>query len=151
MFTIHHPVAATIVLLSGALLLAHGAADDKTPEIAGSIKGVVTCAGKPLPGGTVAFHPAKGKPVVGVLQADGSYAIKNIPAGEYRVTLETESAKPQPKEKLPPKDKDTSKVEAPKDTGRYLPIPRVYADPKTSPLVFTVQNGQNNADLHLAK
>jgi hypothetical protein len=138
--------ATAAVLLSVALLVSRSAADDKTPDISGSIQGTVTFDGKPLPGGTVAFHREKGKPFIGLLQPDGTYAVKSIPAGKYRVTIETESAKPQPKDKLPPKDKDE-----PKDAGRYVPIPRVYADRNTSPLVIEVQNGQNNHDINLTK
>jgi hypothetical protein len=141
-----HRQAAAAILLSVVLLLPCGAADDKAPATADSIHGKVTFAGEPLPGGTVAFHPEKGRPLVSVLHADGTYAVKSIPAGKYRVTIETESANPQPKDKLPPKDKDV-----PKDVGKYVPIPRVYADPKTTPLAIEVQNGQNNHDINLAK
>lgn len=145
-FPMRRPAAAASVLFSVVLLLPYGAADDKAPATAGSIQGKVTFAGEPLPGGTIAFHPDKGNPVASTLQPDGTYAIKSIRAGKYRVTVETESANPQPKDKLPPKDKDV-----PKDVGKYVPIPRVYADPKTTPLAIEVQNGQNNHDTILAK
>jgi hypothetical protein len=116
-FAIHRLSAAAVVLLSVALLLPPSAADDKAPDTTASIQGHVIFAEKPLPGGTVAFHPEKGKPFVGVLQLDGTFAIKSIPVGKYKVTIETESAKPQPK------DKDTPKVEPPKNAGKYVPIP----------------------------
>jgi hypothetical protein len=60
-FQIHRPPAAIAILLSVALFLSRSAADDKTPDVTGSIQGTVTFDGKPLPGGTVAFLDLLGK------------------------------------------------------------------------------------------
>jgi hypothetical protein len=106
----------------------------------------VTFAGKPLPGGTVAFHPEKGKAVVATLQPDGTYEAKDVPVGKCRVTIETESAKPQAKDKAPSKDKDSPKGDAPK----YVPIPPAYGRVQTTPLVVEVIQGKQNHDLNLS-
>jgi hypothetical protein len=139
-----------VVAMIVTVPLLASAGDDK-PVPAGSVEGTVTFEGKPLPGGTVAFHPAKGKPVVGVLRADGTYAIKTIPPGKYRVTIETDSAKPRPKDKAPPKDKDTPKTEPPGDAARYVPIPRLYGDANTTPLIVEVPADKQTFDINLRR
>jgi hypothetical protein len=102
------------------------------------VEGKVTYKGKPLPAGTIAFHPAKGKPVKAVIKEDGSYTAKDVPVGQVRVTIETESVKKAAKKK--------DKVEkAPK----YVAIPLKYGDPKTTPLVVEVKAGRQIADIQL--
>jgi RNA polymerase sigma factor (sigma-70 family) len=123
--------------LGGGLLTQHRAAgpaaqqgdparaaekDARQPTAAaGSVQGNVTFEGKPLPAGTVSFA-ARGKAFTAPLQADGSYALKGVPPGNYRVVIETDSARPRPK------DKGAGNAGA-----CYVPIPRIYADLKTTP------------------
>jgi hypothetical protein len=73
------------------LTLSVGATD--TPATPVVIQGKVSYKGVPLRGGTVAFHPAKGKPIKVAISEDGGYALKNVPVGEARVTVETDSLK----------------------------------------------------------
>ncbi len=136
-FPTHQLAASAAVLFSLALLLPQGLAGDK-PAAAGSLRGMVTRLGKPLPGGTIAFHGEKGGQFVTSLGPDGTFAVKEMPAGKYQVTIETESIKPRPEDKTPPKD-----------GVRYIPIPKVYAAPKTSPLMVEVRPGQNTFDISL--
>jgi hypothetical protein len=117
----------------------------------GSVTGKVTYKGQPLPGGTVVFHPAKGKPAAGTIQADGTYAIQGVPPGLVVVTIETESVKAGPDKgpKLKPPAKDKEPTPGGGKAARYVAIPRLYGDVKTSPLRLTVQAGKQVFDIVL--
>jgi hypothetical protein len=118
----HVPIASALLL--AALVVPCLVAGDKSQSApVGTIEGKIAIDGKPLPAGTVGFHPAKGKPVVGPVKLDGSYTIKAIAPGTYRVTVTMEAAKPAVTDKAPAKDGAPS-----------VPIPRAYRDPKTTPL-----------------
>jgi hypothetical protein len=145
---IHRLLAWAAVLPALAAGLPSGTAGDKPAADLGTVEGKISYQGKPLPGGTVSFHPAKGKPFVGAIQPDGTYRIKDVPAGQYRVAIETASAKPKVKPPVKDKDNDT-KVEPPKDAERYVPIPEKYGDPNLSPLMVEVQKGKNFFNIEL--
>jgi len=130
-----HAVAVAVLLTAGgAGVRAQGIANR-----VGDIQGTVTFKGKPLPAGTIGFHPAQGKLVVGQLRRDGTFSVKNVPAGRVRVTVETESVKAPAK--APPGK--------PPAAGKYVPIPARYGDPKTSALAFEVQGGENTLIVNL--
>jgi hypothetical protein len=114
------------------------------PGKTGSISGKVLYKGRPLAGGTVAFHPLEGKAAAGIIQADGTYEVRGVPAGEVKVTVETESVKV----KSPPKDTGGLPKEG-KAAPRYVPIPRLYADALTTPLRGTVTAGKQTFDITL--
>src|ERR1700677_1023854 len=40
-----------------------------------------------IPGATVTFSPASGKPVITQSQSDGTYVLRGVPAGTYSVTV----------------------------------------------------------------
>jgi hypothetical protein len=123
------------LLLPLAILAAALASAEARPDKTGTINGKVTYKGEPLPGGTVTFHPAKGKPIVGKLQADGSFSVKGVPVGPTRVAIETESVKPRPG--APPKG------------GKYVAIPAKYRSHMTSGLTCEVKAGNQTFDLVL--
>jgi hypothetical protein len=115
----------------------------------GMITGRVTFRAEPLPGGTVAFHPARGKPVVGKLKPDGTYAVKAVPVGRVRVTVETESVRPRPRvpSSVPPGSADPPRKKG--DAPKYVRIPEKYARPQTSGLTYDVRAGNQTLDLAL--
>src|SRR5262249_55260331 len=86
---------------------------------ASSVEGSVTYKGKPLPGGTIAVKVA--------LEPDGTYSAKNVPVGEVKVTIETESVRPKGKPKAKPPAKDKLKDKDGK-APVYVAIPKKYAD-----------------------
>ena len=92
-----------------------------------TVSGRVTLAGKPLPGGSVTFISKSDpvKRVSGVLQADGTFVIGDVPLGEVLVAIDTEPMK----------------FGAP---DRYVKIPDAYRDVKTSGLTFAVAPGENS-------
>src|SRR5262245_38293619 len=59
----------------------------------GSLTGTVTWAGKKVVSGTVAAFDADGGHYYGKIQSNGSYAIKDIPPGRFRLTV----ASPNPR------------------------------------------------------
>ncbi len=135
-----HARIRTFCGVAAALLVAvtvrPAAAEDNKPAT-GSVEGKVVYRGKPLPGGTVGFHPARGKPVIARIDAEGNYLAPAVPVGEVKVTVETESAKP--------KGGGLPKVQQ----ARYIAIPEKYARPATSGLTYTVQKGRQTLNIEL--
>jgi hypothetical protein len=113
----------------------------------GSVSGKVLYKGRPVTGGSIAFHSAEGKVFAGAIHADGTYDLQGVPLGAAKVTVETESLKGS-KLKTPPKDKGGLPKEG-EGAPRYLPIPRQYAEVNTSPLRYTVTAGKQTFDIDL--
>jgi hypothetical protein len=85
----------------------------------GSVKGVVTFNGKPVPKGTVAFHPEQGKVVAADINEDGQFTAEAIPTGVMRVTV----------------------------TGGG--VPEKYTDKQKTPLAVEIKKGQNQLHIEL--
>ena len=77
-----------IALLSGVLLVAGCGGST------GNVSGKVTYKGAALKGGTIGFVDSSGRVMGAALEGDGTYKIKNLPTGEYKVTVETASVRP---------------------------------------------------------
>ncbi|MFO0965994.1 MAG: hypothetical protein U0793_10480 [Gemmataceae bacterium] len=91
----------------------------------GDVAGRIVFEGKPLPGGNIVFHSAEGdKKFSSAINADGTYSLKDVPAGKYSLTV---------------------------SAGKGGSLPAVYADPMTSALVFRVSPGMQVLDLVLMK
>ena len=80
-------VAALILLLAGC----GGPSRPATVPVSGR----VTYQGKPVPLGQIVFYPAKGRPAMGAIGADGSYRLTTFETagdgatpGRYRVTIQ---------------------------------------------------------------
>lgn len=117
-----------------------------------SLNGKVTYKGKPVTGGFMRLTPADGKtqPINCPINTDGTYMAVPPVLGEMKVSIETESMKGQTGVRYPnmKEDKglataDTSKI------AKYVPIPRKYANPQTSNLTVTIQEGKNVKDFDL--
>jgi len=110
-----------------------GAAKDKQPPPdAGSVRGKVTYQGKPLSIGFVTFVSDKDNRTFSAnIQPDGTYALnKGIPVGKYKVVIEKSPSPPDKNQKV-------------------VAIPDRFQAAATTPLVVTVNRGQNNLDLQL--
>jgi hypothetical protein len=112
---------------------------------AADVEGKITYKGKPLTGGKIGFHPARGKPVFATIQADSSYSAKKVPVGEVRVTIDTKPAKAKPAKDKPEPPPRKKVKEAPK----FIPIPAKYASPKTTPLRVDIKEGRQVFDIEL--
>jgi hypothetical protein len=156
------------LLLPALMLVTILAAGCKGKSAPASITGKVTFKDAPVPGGTVTFRSADGEGpnYKGVIGADGTYTVTDVPVGEMTVTVETESVNTNKKmptyggnrgggvgnpegEKagsVSPKPKD-----APTSSGAYVAIPPKYSLPTQSGLKFTVENGKNTYNIPLAE
>jgi hemoglobin len=93
--------------------------DEVKSDQAPAVSGKVTHNGKPLTDGTVQLRGPDGKGYSAKVKADGTYELKGIKAGEYKVTVEGTD------------------------------VPKKYSDVKTTPLAVTVSDkaGTYNLDL----
>jgi hypothetical protein len=106
--------------------------------------GVVTLDGKPVPRGTVSFHPVAGGPAAyAMIGDDGSYTVQTgraggLPAGDYQVsiTANENAAVAQTAGGGPP------------PPGKPI-TPLWYRMKETSGLQVTVKPGSNTIDLEL--
>jgi hypothetical protein len=115
------------------ILATGGCAHKPTPrKDRAGISGTVTYKEKPVTGGMVTFTSAKDatETTSCVIGADGRYAIGDAPIGETRVTIDTESLKPEL-------------------GSRYVQLPAKYLAAETSELTCTVKPGDNTADFNL--
>ena len=115
----------------------------------GTISGkVVNGQGTALKGGTVVFYADKDHPFGPVqITKEGTYKIENVPAGDYIVTVETDSMKPPPPNAhvnaAPPDAKGGAQASTANTGELYVPIPASYGDPTKSDLKCTVKPGKN--------
>jgi len=127
--------------------------------------------GTPLPGGVLTLYPQeRGNPVSVVIQADGSYEAKSIPAGPVKLTVDNSTLNPRAKrnpfaakaiqppkgtlEKMKQEGKDVPASIGPTKstlTGKYVPIDRSFARPETSDLKAQVEGGPQKLDVQLTK
>jgi len=143
------------------LAVVSGCNDSATPA---TVSGKITYKGETVPSGSLTFHTEQGG-IFSYSLKDGEYFGTDLPAGEYVVTVETESANPNPnlpkmaqpggKGKDPAADykkkmEEMGKVPAtPGNAGPYVKIPSRYDSKKTSPLKVTVTRGKNTNDFAL--
>jgi hypothetical protein len=118
-----------------AALLAAGCGSQST----GDISGVVTYNGEPLPSGTVSFVAETGrnrdKVKLAGITSDGSYHIRQCLCGDVRIGVQT-----------PP-------AIGGKFAAMSIPtigIPKQYAEPDTSGLIYSVNPGPQTFDIKLA-
>ena len=151
-----------VLLLPLFLLCAVGCSKGKSTPA--SVSGKVTLKDQPVTGGTVTFHFENDGTLAGTYRAeigtDGTYGLTSLPAGEAKVSIETESintaGRPKPEEygkrrgRVMKSSPAPSGVEVGKAQTKYMPIPRKYADPKTSGLTVTLTKGKQEKNFPLA-
>lgn len=123
----------------------------------GDMSGTVTYEGKPLPGGQVIVtNEADNLMASGYLSPEGTYSIKQVPAGPVRVIVRNEELKHQISEKAA-KDLQRKGVpivieKDPSKGNKYVPIPARYASRETSELKYEVKkNEESKIDIALTK
>ncbi len=145
-------------LLCGAAALAMLVAGcGKSSDLA-PVTGIVTYRGEPVTEGRVAFYPEKGRPAIGVIQADGSYTLTTFEEndgaliGEHRVTIKatriSEAGEPQSFEEELAQLHAQDLEFTPTPTVEWI-VPQEYASPQTTPLRRTVAAGENTIFLDL--
>jgi hypothetical protein len=135
----------------------------------GTLTGQVLFNNTPLPGGWVTFRPAdpRANSVSAELDEKGHYSVV-LPAGEVKVSIDNRNLQERTPvggglpPNLPLKD-DVRKAltggnptpsppkegNAPKPSGRYVPIPARYYTVESSGLRFTVARGGQKHDIEL--
>lgn len=138
-----------------AILLAAGCGGGK-----GSVSGKVFYQGKPLGGGTVSFVPEGGGVMSSPIEEDGSYAIRNVPPGTVKITVETESFRPPALTGVGPgggpsgsmmkymREKNPQMAD-PQRAKKYVPIPAEYGDPSKTNLTYAVKSGKQEHPIEL--
>lgn len=128
-----------------------------------SVSGKVYMGEAIVKGGTVNFVMADGSGASGSseIAEDGSYTVRNLPVGDYKISVETASFKPTgmsaahpyaPPDSAPDRIKEQYKKNNPEEKmKRFVAIPEVYADVKTSNLSFTIASGKNSYDIKLTE
>jgi hypothetical protein len=123
----------------------------------GDVSGTVTYDGKPLPGGEVIItNEADNLMASGYLSPEGTYSIKQAPAGPVRVIVRNEELKHQIDEKtvkaLQRKGVPIVIEKNPGKGTKYVPVPARYASRETSELKYEVKkNEANKIDIVLTK
>jgi hypothetical protein len=144
------------------LLLVAGCNTSATPS---TISGKITYKGETVPTGSLIFQNETGG-IYSYGFKDGTYSGSDLPTGDYVVTIETESANPNPNRpkmvqpgaagKGDPNADYAKRMmergaipEGPANAGPYVKIPSKYATKKTSPLKVTLTKGSNTCNFDL--
>lgn len=149
-----HPILAAALT---ALLIGCQSGNSNTPS---SIHGKVTYKGAPVTAGTITFFAKEGGMYPRPLNADGTYDVSSLPAGEMAVTVETESANTNAKMPTygrPGKDSKSPMIgPVPEGAptpgtggGAYVKIPSKYATKELSGLTVTLVRGGQEKDFDL--
>lgn len=150
------------LILASPLLLVLGLGCGPTNQNTSVISGKITYNGNPVTAGTITFQPEQGPSFTRPISADGTYTNTDMPTGEFKVTIETESANPDRKTPTYGQGNQTSSPAPggapPGGTvtqgpaaggGKYVKIPAKYADAKTSGLTVNVAAGKQTKDFPL--
>ena len=128
----------------------------------GKVSGRVTFKGKPVPTGTIMFHPDEGPTAVGAIGPDGTYTLTTVKPGDgaivgsHRVTIQATTVGPgslaDPKSfeeemELAQRRDPKAKVLVPGKVN-WL-VPEKYSRPDTTDLTAQVQSGTNTIDFPL--
>jgi len=138
-------VRSLLPILCLALGLGFFAGCTANPQAPAQISGAVTYKGNPLPAGTVIFHSAEQGSYRALLNADGTYEVRDVPTGKLVVTIETESVNPAKKpkeyaggkgakqyqERLAAEGRGAASKTPPQE---YVKIPPRYTNREKSPL-----------------
>jgi hypothetical protein len=146
----------TLSLLAGVSVLVSlpGCSRDPNMPKLGRVHGKVTYKGKPVESGTVTFNPIPGKGgetgqnATGLIESDGTYVMTTFSTGDgailgqhvVAVVVRAKGSENQGK----PKADSTIDYSMPK-----IVTPSKYASVETSPLVYTVREGDNTFDIEL--
>jgi hypothetical protein len=108
------------------------------------LSGTVSYKGKKLMYGQVSVVGSDGVPKGGVIEKDGTYAVKDIATGAVKIGVYS----PDPATILPPKRKPKDNPKPPDNTG-WFAIPDKYADAEKSGLKLDLHSGSNSKDINL--
>jgi hypothetical protein len=152
-----------LLLLAPLLLVVAAGCHGHMARLSGTVK----YKGQPVSGGSITFHAPEGGIYAFPLKPDGTYSGTEVPAGDYVVTVETESANPKKptmtygqqgggakKAGGDPNDyrakmMERNQVPTATEGGGYVKIPSKYSDKKKSGLQASLGGGSNTKDFDL--
>jgi len=143
------------ILIVSMIFLAGCGAREKGATLAGKV--TYPTPDKPVTGGAITLYPSSGYPLSAPIKADGTFSIRELPAGDMKVTIRTDSIKGMsggepnsaPAGMKPPGDNRPMPADTP-NMPKFVKIPRKYGDPKTTPLTYTVEaSGAQTRDFNL--
>ena len=108
----------------------------------GELGGTVSYNGRPVVRGSVLVVGTDRVPKQGPINPDGTYLVKDIPAGAVKIAV----ISPQPTAKVSRK-KDDAPQKA--DTTGWFRLPEHYNDPEKSTLSFQLKSGSNSHNIEL--
>lgn len=113
------------------------------------VTGIVVIDGKPLPVGTVMFHPEKGAVGTGILGEGGQYEAAEVPIGKVKISISVPEA--PPKMPMPKVPGAAPEPELPHEAALPLirKLPDTCRDPARSGLILEVKEGENRLDIKL--
>jgi hypothetical protein len=115
----------------------------------GQVAGKVSYRDKPLPDGTVMLLASDGQAYDGPIQSDGTFVIRDVPAGTARVAVTSMNAASDA-DKSGGKGDERAKQRNIAKGGARSRIPTKYSDFNQSGLTVTVQRGATvQLDLNL--
>ena len=124
----------------------------------GQIDGTVTANGVPVTYGTVTVVGDDGIPHQGNIEPDGTYSVKKVPTGTAKIMVVSPEPPTKPSTRpsvIGPGDnparypRQSAELAAKVDWRKWRPIPKKYADLKTSDLTVEVGAGRNKHDIEL--
>jgi hypothetical protein len=146
-------------LLVALLVAVSGCAGGKGAK--GDVSGAVTYKGAAVTGGSVTLQPSSGQGFRAQIDGQGNYRVNDVPAGEYKVIVETVSAKfgmptqvQPPAGMKPPPDK-SKLFEKPSFGGmedkmvKFVEIPLKYSKAESTPLTYKVTKGAQKHPIEL--
>jgi hypothetical protein len=112
----------------------------------GTVSGKVTHKGKPVVWGTVSVYASDGVQYPGMITAEGTYSIPNVPSGPVKLTVS--SPNPDGTDRGGPAAANAGTGDSPgreagvtrPPAGTWTAIPERYSDPNQSGLVGTVSS-----------
>ena len=125
------------------------------------VEGTITYKSKPIPAGNMNFYSSDGTNYSALLNRDGTYTVTNLPEGEYVITIETETLKPnQPaptgksaqmymKQGYGGREAPAEMGPAPKKDEMYVRVPEKYGKKASSPLTAKLHSGRNVVPVEL--
>lgn len=114
-----------------------------------ALSGKVMYKDQPLTGGTIQVLSTDGKDKINaMISPEGTYSVSGVAPGELIVTIETESIRGQTgvSYQAPP---GRTAPDMGVKLAKYVPIPKSYSDPRSTPLRVTLKSGSNKKDFNL--
>jgi hypothetical protein len=145
-----------LLLILPLLLALPIGCSNRNPHTSASVSGRITYKGNPVKAGNIVFYAKEAGAYTAVIRPDGTYTIAELPTGTLEVTIETESANPNKKQKTYGGG-GKKNVSSPAPQGappsanpeNYVAIPPRYSDRSNSRLSASLSGGSNTKDFEL--